>query len=559
MIATLSLFAAALGRIESPSDAPKPNDAKWKEMDRAARSEKVEMLMVLKRDPKALEKLEKLFWEVSDPKHENYGAHLTQDEVTALIGVTEEQLKAVTDYLEKHNAEIDVGVHRDLLKVTMDVATTEAMFDVTMNRYQHQDTSASLIRTKVTPSLPSELQNHISVVDNLDGFPVIDKPIVIEIPTNVEYNSFPSEYSCGGHCPNLVTPGVLTERYKLGTPTNSQQARSTMAVSEFQGVYWSQKQLNNFNNYCKVNSTIDVQRGYNNQNRCDGYEGQMCTEALLDIEYLRAVAGDIPTTNFFSSQYSLLNWAKAIEDLPDSEIPMVNSVSYGNDEAQQSSQQYMEECNVEFQKLGVRGVSVLFASGDQGVWGREGVGRKYHPDFPGGSPYITVVGGTDFAESGVIGDEKAWNDGGGGFSDTFTIPSYQADAVAQYKKTASLPRQRYWNNNGRGYPDVAALGGVQNAYCVAVENRFAGVGGTSAACPVFAGVIAKLNEVRLAKGGKPLGFLNPWLYQNADMFNDVTLGRNGGAISSSGFPAVKGWDAATGLGTPNFELMKTRV
>merc|ERR1719203_911586 len=100
---------------------------------------------------------------------------------------------------------------------------------------------------------------------------------------------------------------------------------------------------------------------------------------------------------------------------------MVNSVSYGNDEAQQSSQQYMEECNVEFQKLAVRGVSVLFAAGDQGVWGREGVGSgdQFHPDFPAGSPYVTAVGGTDFAVSGVIGEEKAWTDGGGGFSDVF--------------------------------------------------------------------------------------------------------------------------------------------
>eukprot|EP00966_Prymnesium_polylepis_P157640 3643287-Prymnesium_polylepis.1 len=76
-------------------------------------------------------------------------------------------------------------------------------------------------------------------------------------------------------------------------------------------------------------------------------------------------------------------------------------------------------------KLGTMGLSVLFASGDQGVLGREGGGARYHPDFPAASPYITAVGGTDFAAKSVIGAEKAWTQGGGGFSDTFDTPSYQ--------------------------------------------------------------------------------------------------------------------------------------
>mmetsp|Transcript_7006 Transcript_7006/g.14686 ORF Transcript_7006/g.14686 Transcript_7006/m.14686 type:complete len:94 (-) Transcript_7006:419-700(-) len=92
---------------------------------------------------------------------------------------------------------------------------------------------------------------------------------------------------------------------------------------------------------------------------------------------------------------------------------------------------------------------------------------------------------------------------------------------------------------------------------------FAGVAGTSASCPVVAAVIAKLNELRLAKGGKPLGFLNPWIYTVGKQgFNDVSEGRNCGSalcLPTAGFPAVKGWDAATGFGTPNFELLAKLV
>merc|ERR1719321_1360110 len=112
-------------------------------------------------------------------------------------------------------------------------------------------------------------------------------------------------------------------------------------------------------------------------------------------------------------------------------------------------------------KLGARGVSLLFAAGDQGVYGRTGYGRggEFHPDFPAASPYITAVGGTDFAKKGVIGEETTWSDGGGGFSDTFAIPDWQKEAVAAYKASpdADLPPAKLWNNTGRGYPDVAAL------------------------------------------------------------------------------------------------------
>merc|ERR1711979_186155 len=92
--------------------------------------------------------------------------------------------------------------------------------------------------------------------------------------------------------------------------------------------------------------------------------------------------------------------------------PLVHSVSYGNDEVQQSSTQYMEQCNIAFMKAGVKGLSILFASGDQGVCGREGCGIfkfRFKPDFPAASPYITAVGGTDFLGDD-IGDEQSWQD-----------------------------------------------------------------------------------------------------------------------------------------------------
>merc|ERR1712039_27735 len=199
------------------------------------------------------------------------------------------------------------------------------------------------------------------------------------------------------------------------------------AVAEFQGQYFKDSDLKTFGSSCHRDVTVDKIIGGNQQSAG--------IEAELDIEYIKGVAPNVPLTVIYSSQYSLLNWANQINSMSDA--PLVHSVSYGNDEVQQSSREYMLTCNTAFMKAGAKGMSILFASGDQGVCGRSGCGlfmhSRFHPDFPAGSPYITAVGGTDF-EGTDIGDETAWSGSGGGFSDTFAAPAYQAEAVAAYKR-----------------------------------------------------------------------------------------------------------------------------
>jgi hypothetical protein len=170
----------------------------------------------------------------------------------------------------------------------------------------------------------------------------------------------------------------------------------------------------------------------------------MCTEALLDIEYILALASPIPLEVYYDSTFSLFGWMKTI--LNDPEAPWVHSVSYGNDERQQISKAYMQSVDAQFQKIGVRGISILIASGDQGVWGRSGPGGKFNPDFPAGSAFVTAVGGTDL-KTDVFQKEVGCKDGGGGFSDTFLVPPYQQEAVNQFKSISgsSLPAANLWN------------------------------------------------------------------------------------------------------------------
>jgi tripeptidyl-peptidase-1 len=287
---------------------------------------------------------------------------------------------------------------------------------------------------------------------------------------------------------------------------------------------------------------------------CSVPEG--CIESLLDIEYLHSLGPNtFPVNDYYSNTYSLLDWINAV--LADSAAPLVHSVSYGNDEAQQTSVSYMNSCNSQFQAAGVKGLSILFAAGDDGVWGREGVTTgTFNPDFPAGSPYITAVGGTDFTGSSITSTETCCTKGGGGFSVTFTRPSYQSTAVSAYltNPSASLPASNLYNAAGRAYPDVSATFGTYIPYCMREESKWVGVEGTSASCPVVASVMVHLNNLQLNANKPPLGFLNPWIYQtyqlHPDAFTDITSGRNTDG-KGGGFLAIAGWDPCSGVGTPN--------
>merc|ERR1712157_241959 len=104
-----------------------------------------------------------------------------------------------------------------------------------------------------------------------------------------------------------------------------------------------------------------------------------------------------------------------------------------------------------FMKLAARGISIIVASGDQAVWGRSGYGPTFHPDFPASSPYVTAVGGTDFLVRSEVGEEQAWSNGGGGFSNFFGRPRWQDSAVNSYLKSAAggagLPDAKFFNKS----------------------------------------------------------------------------------------------------------------
>jgi kumamolisin len=194
-----------------------------------------------------------------------------------------------------------------------------------------------------------------------------------------------------------------------------------------------------------------------------------------------------------------------------------------------------------FQAAAAMGITVCVASGDNGS--SDGVtDGSDHVDFPASSPFALACGGTSLNASGSsISSEVVWNDGanhgasGGGVSSFFALPSWQTGLKAVNNQGQSTALSK------RGVPDVAGNADPQTGYDVRIDGTNTVIGGTSAVAPLWAALIARLNQV----SGKPAGYVNPSLYQNPQALRDITRGNNGD------FDAAAGWDACTGLGSPN--------
>jgi tripeptidyl-peptidase-1 len=287
--------------------------------------------------------------------------------------------------------------------------------------------------------------------------------------------------------------------------------------------------------------------------------------------------------------------------------PLVNSISYGWPEVASCSsvveghckehdipnaEQYVLRSEVEFAKIAALGKTVVASSGDTGSPGPTNddctmTNHMLNPLYPTASAFITSVGATTLVPGktrGIFADppicsgqcqcstdtkeipctlETAGFTTGGGFSDYVSQPPYQASAVAAYVATGSSvikPAQQYWNASHRGFPDVAAIG---NAVPIIADGSMELVGGTSASCPIIAGMISQLNNLRLNQGKSSLGLINPLLYQIAsevpNAFNDITAGGTACTEASCckgfGYHATTGWDPVGGLGSVNFGVI----
>lgn len=202
-----------------------------------------------------------------------------------------------------------------------------------------------------------------------------------------------------------------------------------------------------------------------------------------------------------------------------------------------------------------KGITVFSSSGDSGATdytdaSLSALSSTPTTSFPDASPWVTSVGGTTLTHSGGTYNEVVWNNGGatgGGISRFFATPTFQQ----------SLPQSAQQILDGkRGVPDVAAAADPYTGLAIYYAGQWTLAGGTSAAAPLWAGIMAVADQV----AGRPLGYINPALYkiasssQYSSAFRDITSGDNsfsGKGVTVQGYQATTGWDPTTGLGSPN--------
>jgi kumamolisin len=264
-------------------------------------------------------------------------------------------------------------------------------------------------------------------------------------------------------------------------------------------------------------------------------------EVMLDIEVAGAVAPAANIVVYFApntDQGFVDAISQAVHDT--TRKPSVISISWGASEDSWTDQS-RTAMNQALQDAAAVGVTVVVACGDNGSTDGATDG-KLHVDFPAASPYSLACGGTTLRGSGTqIASETVWNElsnnegaTGGGVSNFFPIPDYQSGA--------GIPVQPETNFAGRGLPDVAGDADPSTGYSVLVDGQNEVIGGTSAVAPLWAGLLALVNQ----QVGNPAGFVNPLLYKAAPSgFHDITQGTNGT------YQAGPGWDACTGLGSPD--------
>ncbi|KAH8984902.1 subtilisin-like protein [Lactarius akahatsu] len=503
-------------------------------------------------------------YKVSQPGHPRYRAYLTKEQVADLVAPRPQSLELVNSWLEHHgisssSVSMTHGGNTLMLKA-VPVTQANTLLGASYQHYRHVDSGEIIVRT-VGYSLPAPLHWHVLTVAPTTSF--VPAPAAWKTPQS---RSDRAVNSTSGEPATMLssrvrinfTPSILRWLYNTETYTPSTESENVLGILGFNGNYPSPSDMVEFMykyrsdaiearyHVIKVNNGgYDPTQPDEEANINTQYAGVM-TYPIPNIFYSTGARGPPGTTDPYGAVLRFI--------LNEEYTPQTISMSYGGAERSASREYATWVCRL-FAMLGVRGTSVLVASGNGGI-GRgtciqpDGTVR-FEPIFPASCPFITAVGGTT-----EFDPEVAASISGGGFSDYFKRPLYQAGAVSTFLQDLGNRYQGLYNDSGRGFPDIAAQALGLPIFLNGNEKQAAG---TSVAAPIVAGVISLLNDWLISIDEPPLGFLNPWLYgRGFHGLNDITEGSNPGC-GLDGFSAIAGWDPVTGLGTPHFHRMLEQI
>jgi kumamolisin len=445
------------------------------------------------------------------------------------------------------------------LKVSGTIAAMQSAFGTTLTAVSspHPDGSGHVQHRYRTGSLsvPARLSGIITAVVGLDDRPAARPQFRRPPAYGVRAEAEPEDGTGAGpeaaaKAGPLTAPQVA-DFYKF--PANTDGTGQTVAIIELGGGF-TQSDLSAYFSGLGLAVPSVTAVGIDGAANSPGQDAD--GEVELDIQVVGGVAPGAAQVVYFGPNTDQ-GFIDAIAEAVHAALPPIAvSISWGMSEDQWSQQSRAAMDSV-FADAAALGVTLTVASGDNGASDDPGGQNSVHCDFPASSPNALACGGTKLVgntTSFAISSEVVWNElssnegaGGGGVSDTFPLPAYQ--------QSAGVPASANGGGSGRGVPDVAGNADPLSGYLVVVDGRRQPIGGTSAVAPLWAGLVARLAQAT----GKRFGLLQPLLYNGvtagvaAPGFNDIVSGSNGA------YSAGPGWDACSGLGSPDGTALLARL
>jgi kumamolisin len=455
-------------------------------------------------------------------------SYLTREAYAAGFGADAKDIAKIAAFAAAHQlVVVESNAARRSVVLSGTAATLGAAFGVTLQQFEHE---GGTYRGRTgSISVPANLAEVVEGVFGLDNRP----------QAHAHFQVFHEDGGVATRAASAsFTPVQLAGLYKF--PTGLDGSGQCIGIIELGGGFRPRDIKAYFANLglpVPNVQAISVDGGRNQPTNASSADG----EVMLDIEVAAAIAPKAKVAVYFAP-----NTNKGFLDAVTAAVhdgvnkPSVISISWGAAESNWTGQA-MTQFDQAFQAAATMGVTVCCAAGDNGS--SDGVSDgKPHVDFPASSPFALGCGGTNLKATGsTIAAETVWNANptssatGGGVSGFFALPNYQ--------KNANVPPVSGTAHKGRGVPDVAGDADPASGYRVRVDGQNFVIGGTSAVAPLWAGLIALMNQ----KLGHPVGYLNPLIYGSLagqGLFNDVVAGNNGS------YSARAGWDACTGWGSP---------
>ncbi len=447
---------------------------------------------------------------------------LSREEYAASHSASPDDILLVERFALDYNLLIlEADAVRRVVRLSGSAEAINAAFETQLQNYNYQ---GGTYRARTgTLTIPAQLASVVTGVFGIDNRPQA-------YSRRIKASATPSA---------SYTPPQLAQLYDF--PKQGNGSGQTIGIIELGGGYRPEDLTTYFGQLgipVPTVVSVSVDGGQNAPTTPTSADG----EVALDIEVAGGVAPGAKIAVYFAPNTDagfLDAITTAIHDTTNN--PSILSISWGQAESGWTSQA-IQNMDSAFQSAASLGVTVCVAAGDSGSSDSVQDGNA-HVDFPASDPYVLGCGGTSLVSAnGSISSEVVWNDDptssatGGGVSDVFALPSWQTNANVP-------PSVNAGNKVGRGVPDVSGDADPQTGYQVLVDGQSAVYGGTSAVAPLWAGLLALVNQ----QIGKSVGFLNPSLYQlpQTSAFHDITQGNNGS------YSAGQGWDACTGLGSPD--------